>query len=121
MRVNVTLTINAGTPQNAVTAGSAAPAQGQPVYAKRYVVQVQPAAGGGLVYVMDGIRGGRVPAHTVSSDLSGTLTAGTAALPGGSFSDADPDPQGAGIDMTQVWVDGAHTGDTVVVSWDQLS
>lgn len=114
-RLNSTLTISANTPINAVTGTSTALQSGsQPVWASRYFVQMLPG-GSGYGKVYDGVPLSRALAST---DLTATLGASTAATqPGGSYEDWDKTGDRGGIDMNEVWIDGSHTGDTVVLSY----
>lgn len=126
-RFNKAITVVAATPINVatgmtsaqmVTAGfSQIPRQ----LVKRVFLQMK-VAGTGLGYVMDGIRGQtsatqqwRVPASSVSGDLTAQLAPATATAPGGSYGDSDPN---AGIDLSQTWIDGSVNGDVITVSYD---
>lgn len=120
-RKNITITITAGTPVNvgqsfalATTTTTKVPPGTAPIFCQRIAVTVLLAASGQVVYVMDGIPYNIVPAATTSGQLSAQLSAGTATAPGGSYSDTDP---AAGIDLNGLWIDGAHSGDTVAVTF----
>ena len=121
MRINRTFTVNAGVPVNVAT--GAATSDGIVRYASRVFLQVIAGANEGLVYVMDGIYGvnadgtPRIPSSANAGDITAYLAPGTTAVPGGTYSDNDFRPSG-GIDITRMWVDGAHTGDTVKFSCD---
>ena len=117
MRRNKKLTITAGTPLNVFTGTIAAGPN--PVYVRS--VSIQMATGGsGLGYVMDGIYGGgRVPATTNEADVTMELFPATDTTPGGIYSDSAP-VRDYGLDVNAMWIDGAHTGDTVRVSYDQI-
>lgn len=106
VRYNRTITIAAGTPVQISTTSRLARA-----------VFIQMAINGsGYGAVMAGIYNNRTPSKTASTDLTAQLAPATAAAPGGSYSDANP----LGIDLSTIWVDGSNTGDTVIVSYDQL-
>lgn len=118
MRVNHTYTVTSGTPINMATGTSGAPSSGdfQPVYASRVFIQML-HGGTGLGYVMDGIPPGTTPAAGTNGHLTAELAAASLTAPGGSYSDADPNVAG-GIDIRRLWIDGSHSGDTVMVSMD---
>lgn len=79
-RVNLTVTISAGTPVHVWT-------QSTPYFVNELLIQPQPGASVGLIYVMAGIGNSRTPASTASSDLTATLCAATATVPGCTYSD----------------------------------
>ena len=110
-RQNVTITIASGTPVQVWS-------QSTPFYVNELLIQPQPGSSAGLVYVMAGILNGRTPAYTNSTDLSATLCAATSTLPGCTYSDGTLATPNASVDLSGIWVDGAHNGDKVVVSYD---
>ena len=130
MRVNQTLTVASGTPINVatgMTAAQLAAAGYGPVggpfnipdkWAKRVFIQML-HGGSGLGYVMDGIRGGRIPASTSAGDVTAELAPASSTSPGGVYSDFDANPY-AGINLAITWIDGSNSGDTVKTSWDQM-
>lgn len=120
-RKNITITITAGTPVNVgqswdkqTTVTTAVARSTPPIQCQRLAITVLAASSGGIVYVMDGTAYNTVPAATTSANLSAQLSPGTATAPGGSYSDFDP---AAGIDLNGLWIDGAHSGDTVAVTF----
>lgn len=116
-RFNQLVTIVAGTPVNLATATSTVPdITDQRRCAKLFIQAVH--GGTGLVYVMAGIKIGRTPAASTAGDLTAELAPATAGSPGGSYSDEDPSPGGSGILLSAIWLDGAHSGDTVIVSYE---
>ncbi len=118
MRVNQLLSVVAATPINIATGTSTAPAASSPpMYASRLFIQAV-HGGTGLVYVMDGIQVGKTPATSTAGHLTAELAPATSTAPGGAYSDADPS---GGIDLRKIWIDGGHTADTVIVSYDLAS
>jgi hypothetical protein len=116
-RINQTFTIAAGTPIN-VASGTTTTASNAPVYAARVFIQMLSGCSScGQGYVMDGINYPRVPSHSNSTDLTATLAPATSTAPGGSYSDNSLGNNGQLIDVNRLWIDGSHTGDTVVVSY----
>lgn len=123
MRVNKKLTPTAGAPVNVLTGQTAAQhaAAGLDLaaithrHARRVFAQMLPATQGGLGYVLDGVPIGTTPSASNDAHVTAVLAAATANAPGGTYADSDP---GAGIDLAQMWVDVAHTGDEVKISYD---
>lgn len=122
MRVNKTLTITAGTPVNIYTETSVGDPSFLDLYGKqasRVFMQMK-HGGSGLGYVMSGCAN-RVPSSANSSDVSAELQPATATAPGGTWSDpasgsfADTP---SCVPVNGIWVDGSHTGDQVIVSYD---
>lgn len=135
MRINTTFTIAAGTPINVATGMTATQmtsngygAKIPSLYVSRVFIQMLPGASAGIGYVMDGIygvnaagTGPRVPASTNAADVTAELAPAISTAPGGSYTDIDNSYTGTiGIDLSKMWVDGAHTGDTVKISYNQL-
>jgi hypothetical protein len=112
IRINQTFTITAGTPI-CVGTGLTTASTGARM-AVRVFIQALSGANAGVVYVMDGISYGRIPSSSSSSDLTAQLSPASASAPGGNYSDVDTVSL---IDMNQLWIDGAHTGDKVQVSF----
>jgi hypothetical protein len=121
MRINKTLTIAAGTPVNlAVALGlvQAVTAATTPIWANRVFAQML-AGGTGLGYVMDldAFAAGTQAAVATNGHLTAQLAPATATAPGGAYGDAVAGVgQGGLVDVTKFWIDGAHSGDTVVTS-----
>ena len=113
MRITRTFTIAAGTPINVVTGVATAANESDRVYASRIFIQML-HGGSGIGYVMDGISYGRVP--VTANDNPIELQAATSTDPGGNYTDSDFAP-GGGVEVTKMWIDGGHTGDTVLVSY----
>jgi len=124
MRENMSITVVAGTPINVATGMTAAQMATAGItaaipqkLANRVFVQML-HGGSGLGYVMDGILPrGRVPASSASGDLTAELAVATAGAPGGSYSDGAPNDAGLDVDLALMWVDGAHSGDVIKVSY----
>lgn len=110
-RINLQVTIAAGTPVHVWT-------QSSPYLVNEMIIQGQPGSSAGLVYVMAGIASGRTPASTNATDLTATLCAATSTVPGCPYSDGTIATSNAGIDVSKIWIDGSHSGDVVVVSFD---
>jgi len=104
-RYNRKITITAGTPIRLSTTKT---------IVTRVFIQMA-ISGTSAGYVMAGIMNGRTPASSASGDLTAQLAGASASAPGGSYSDADP---AGSIDLSEIWVDGANSGDTVIVSYD---
>lgn len=102
-RVGTTVTIAAGTP---VRVSATA------IYADRIFIQMKVAASGGVGYVMLGVPPGVTPSTASWPTIQ--LCAATSTVPGCAYSDV-----GANIDISRIWIDGAHTGDTVTVSYER--
>ena len=121
MQQNATYTVTAGSPINLATGTTRAPAKGEEVWAWQVSIQMQ-HGGSGLGYVMDGIPIGRAtaPAASNSADLSLELASATANAPGGSMNKTMPQGQDrAEIAIHEIWIDGSHTGDGMIVSYDK--
>ncbi len=118
MRVNLLLTVTAGTPQqiSSLLNFNTKLKHGAPCFASRVFIQMV-IGGTGVGYVMDGIPEGTTPAYNTAGDLTAELAAATSTAPGGSYSDfTNGNNDGPGIDLAALWVDGSHTGDTIIVS-----
>ena len=130
-RYNKTITVVAGTPFNAVTGMTTAQmiANGYtsiPETPLNEIIIQMVHGGTGLGFVMTGIRGQtsptqqwRTPSASASTDLTAELAPATATAPGGSYS--DPLNNSGIIWGDQVWIDGSHSGDTVIISYDTKS
>lgn len=127
-RTNKSITIISGTPINIVTGMTSAQmlAAGYvtiPSTPLNEVICQMKHGGTGLGFVMSGIRGQtsavqqwRVPAYTASTDLTAELAPATATAPGGSYS--DPQNNQTTIWGEQFFIDGAASGDIMIVSYD---
>jgi hypothetical protein len=100
-RITQTLTIAAGTPIRLATSVT---------LADRIVVEMK-HGGSGLGYVMDGIPNGTTPSTTSNNPIE--LAPATSTAPGGIYADSSA----IGIDISQIWIDGANSGDKVLVSY----
>ena len=120
MRVNKQITVTAGTPVHLVTGltGATAPLP-DPVIVRHLRCQMK-TGGTGRGSVMGGIYGGRVPAATAVEDLTAELEPATATAPGGKYEDWDQ-VRPASIDANSFWVDGSHTGDVILASYDLVN
>ena len=130
MRVNQKLTITAGTPINFLTflsdnAGVAAKLAALAGQAKATRLYVQVISGTGDVYVMGGIFGNdgtankypRVPISTNVGDVTAILALNSTGRPV-VFTDTAPAFENCGIPIETWWIDGSHTGDAVIISYD---
>lgn len=106
-RVNQIITVAAGTPVQVAS---------KPTYAREIFIQMGIGSGTATGYVMAGIPDGTTPSKTTSAHLTAQLSPATATAPGGSYSDSTTSP--GGFDVSQIWVDGDHTGDKIIVSYD---
>lgn len=85
--------------------------------ASKLVCQMLAAAGGGIGYVQIGCPIGTA----ASSSLAFQMAPAIATAPGGTFSETIDHPfSGERIDLSEVYVDGAHNGDTMLVSWWEI-
>jgi hypothetical protein len=125
MRVNKTLTITAGTPQNlavalGMVASAAALATANPILANR--IDAQMGAGStGWAYYMDlaALAPGTVASTANAAHVTQQLPVITASMPGLPFTDASAGiGYGGARDITRIWFDVSHTGDTVITSVD---
>jgi len=131
MKVSQTLTITANTPLNAYSGLSAAamasagwtssfaPAASTffvPTFlVKRIFVQMLPG-GSGIGYVLLGSPG-QAPAHGTNGQMLAELAPSpSATTPGGTYADGDSNENC--IDVSQIWIDGSHSGDTVLVTYE---
>ena len=108
-RVSVTFSsITAGTPVQVTTQTG--------LRATEIIIQPQPSATVGLVYVMAGVYN-RTPSKSNSTDLTATLCAATSTLPGCTYSDGSTNQVTSGIDPSSIWIDVATSNTPVTVSW----
>lgn len=102
-RYKLLITIVAGTPVFLATTK---------LLAERVLIQMQ-AGGSGMGYVYDDIPDGASAAQVAAgADLAVQLAPAEAAAPGGAYQDSSPT---GGIDLSGIAVDGANSGDTVLV------
>ena len=123
MRVNAVLTITAGTPINLAVALGIAPngaalAAMKPIPVNRWFAQML-TGGPGLGYVMDleNFAAGTQANAATQGHLIAQLAPASAQAPGGSYGDGIAGiPGGGPADLTKLWIDGNHTGDTMAIS-----
>lgn len=118
-RINVVITINPGTPVNIGTLTGQSDGIARP--ASRYTAMMLAGASAQYAYILSaayqqGSANFRVPATTNNADLVAQLAPSSSTAPGAAFTDQEGIDRG-GIDMTELWIDGAHTGDKVLVSY----
>lgn len=116
MRIVKKYVIAAGTPVNLATGLATAASAADQLLCTKVFVQMR-TGGSGQGYLIDGVAWGRVPATDTQPDYAVQLSAATAQNPGGAYADQDF-REGGGIDVSKMWLDGAHTGDEVLVSLD---
>lgn len=103
VRTNQTITVTSGTPIRLSSTH---------VYVREIFIQM--AIGGTSAgYVM--IVAGHTPSKSTAGDVTAQLAPATSTAPGGAYSDSS---QQADIDLYNIWVDGDHSGDTIIVSYD---
>ena len=107
MQINKTFTVVAGTPIQVET--------NDKVLADTILIQMM-VGGSGVGYVMDGILAGRTPSASNDYDLSAQLAPASPTAPGGTWTKEN---WRHGIRVSQIWVDGATSGDKIKVSYDQ--
>jgi hypothetical protein len=110
-RLNQLITITSGTPIQLSKFH---------LYASEILIQM--ATGGtGLGYVCAGIPLGTTPAAScgTAGQLSAQLSPASSTAPGGYYADQASAKGGPGIDLATIWIDGSHTGDTVIVTYLQ--
>lgn len=109
MRKTKIITITAGTPV-AVTPG-------EHTLASSIIVQPKVSSSGGIVYLILGTKAADGPAAANGIEL---IAAPTTPVPVPfQYSVADP-KFGERIDLSETWIDGAHSGDKVLVSWWEI-
>ncbi len=108
MRRRKIITITAGTPIR-VTESKC--------LASSFMVQPKVSASGGVVYVIMGVPAADTPVATEGIELVAAPT--NPSFP--PFSYIVPDPfSGERVDMNELCIDGAHTGDKVLVTWWEI-
>jgi hypothetical protein len=106
VRTNQTITVASGTPARLSSTH---------LYVREVFIQM--AIGGTSAgYVM--IVSGHTPSKTAAGDVTAQLAPATSTAPGGAYSDSSPQ---ADIDLYNIWVDGDHTGDNIIISYDTRS
>lgn len=110
-RLNQIITISAGTPVHLSSTH---------LYVTDVTFQMATAASGGIGYVCV-VPFATTPAGACATagQLAVELQAGTATVPGTPFTMTASQKQGPGIDLGTVWVDGSHTADSMIVSYNQ--
>ena len=110
MQVSGSVTINSGTPIQLA-------AKTPPTLFTRLLIQCQPAAGAGLIYVFNGVPYGTTPSTSTFPFV--TLAAAGASAPSDDYEDRLDTGDSFAIDLGQIWIDGAHTGDVVTFTGDR--
>lgn len=100
-----------------IVAGTPVRLNESPLIVSRIYIQMQAAAAGAMGYVMDGVRPDTNPVANTNPTVQ--LAPAATDSPGGDYADADP--FGSSIDLSRIWVDGAHSGDTMLVSYETKS
>ena len=126
MRINASLRVTAGTPQNlavalGMVANDAALATANPILANRIDAQMAIGATVSVGYYMDLAKfaAGTVASTATAGHVTAQLAAGTATVPGTPFSDAPAGLQmGAARDINKIWVDVGTTNTVMIVSVD---
>ncbi len=103
-------------PQIVVASGTPVQLATTQTIVREVFIQMAVSASGGVGYVMAGIPNGVTPSSSTASQLTAQLCAATSTTPGCAYSDSNP----LGIDVSQIWVDGGHTGDVIICSWDRM-
>jgi hypothetical protein len=119
MRVNRTITVNAGTPVNLGTGlTTAVPQNTPPIWVSRWIAQML-IGGSGYGIIYDGVGLGRLPnaAGNAQPDVTAQLNPATATATGGSIEDWDKSHDRIGINVLEIWIDGSHTGDLIAASF----
>ena len=109
MQASGSITISAGSAQQLCTQLSS-PTR----FCTRLIIQCQPGAGDGLVYVFNVVPAGVTP--TISTFPYITLAAGGSTSPSDSYQDQTDTGNTSNIDLCAIWIDGSHTGDVVTFS-----
>lgn len=83
------------------------------------MIQMLPASGGDVGYVEFGCKLAESPTHTEAIQLTKAVSS---SVPGQLFVYQVQNPQfGERIDMSELCVDGAHDGDTILVMWWEIA
>ncbi len=129
MRVNRKIVVVSGTPVHILsgyTTGLAvALGYPQPVYGSRIQIQMAHGSTGyGIffdgIYGVDNVGNPRVPAAANVGDVTSEVPAPVVAgQPGQPYIDYAPSYSGSGMDLRCMWIDGSHSGDVIIVTFDQ--
>ena len=107
MRKTKIITISAGTPVQV---------HPEHVLCTNLIVQAKVSSSGGIVYLILGVKPADTPAAANGIELTVAPTA-----PSTPFVYIIPDRfSGERIDLSETYIDGAHTGDKVLVSWWEI-
>ena len=110
-RLNQIITVAAGTPVRLSSTH---------LYVTDITFQMATASSGGIGYVcIVSFTTTPAGACATAGQLAVELSAGTATVPGTPFTLTASQKQGPGIDLGTIWIDGAHTADTVIVTYNQ--
>lgn len=107
----VLITVTAGTPIQVTT---------KHVVISSLMIQPLVGANAQLIYVCGGVQTGTTPTAACAATANGSyelaaqLSAATTTVPGPVYSFYVPTP---GSDLSTYWIDGLHSGDTVLVSF----
>lgn len=89
-----------------------------PTLVSSLFVQMLPASSGGVGYILYAPHGTTCHNGSDGTTLIATLSAATSTAPGGNAVLPFPaDPQNPQIDISNFCFDGAHSADTMTVSW----
>jgi hypothetical protein len=99
-----------------ITAGTPIPVHTDHVLCTNLIVQAKVSTTGGIVYLILGVKPGDTPAAANGIELTAAPTA-----PSTPFNYTIPDRfSGERIDLSETYIDGAHSGDKVLVSWWEI-
>lgn len=83
------------------------------------IIQMLPASGSDVGYVQFGVKLAETPDHTQAIQLTKAVSS---TVPGQLFVYQVQNPQfGERIDMSELCIDGAHNGDTILVMWWEIA
>jgi hypothetical protein len=82
------------------------------------IIQMLPASGGDVGYVEFGVKLNETPDHTVAFQFAKAASSTVAGLP--FVYQVQDIHSGERIDMSELCVDGAHNGDTILVAWYEI-
>lgn len=115
-RLNKQITITAGTPVNVFTGLTTAVGREEPAQHVGQIFIQSRVGNSGIVYVMAGVPRTVVADATNADHLTAELAVSPdAGNPGGAYFSNTLTIQGD--DISLLWIDGAHTGDKVIVSY----
>jgi hypothetical protein len=99
-----------------VIAGTPIQVHSDHVLCTNLIVQPKVSSSGGIVYLILGVKPADTPASANGIELTAAPTA-----PSTAFSYTIPDRfSGERIDLSETYIDGAHAGDKVLVSWWEI-